>query len=137
LKVEKILRGRPIVPGYVKGRALVSAKPISFLGEVDGETGVIVGVGHDLEGESVKGKVLCFPSGHGSTVGSYVIYNLAKRGLGPAAIINKTADPVVVVGAIIGEVPMIDKIDTAKIKTGDLVEVDAHKGVVKIFKERQ
>ena len=131
----KTLIGRPVVTGFAKGRALVSTKPISFLGEVNGETGTVTRVGHELEGKSVKGMVLCFPHGHGSTVGSYVIYNLAKRDMGPAAIINEVADPVVVVGAIIGEVPMIDGIDITQITTGDLVEVDASKGSVKILKE--
>jgi len=131
----KTLIGRSVVTGFAKGRALVSTKPISFLGEVNGETGKVTRVGHELEEKSVKGVVLCFPHGHGSTVGSYVIYNLAKRGMGPAAIINEVADPVVVVGAIIGEVPMIDGIDITQISTGDLVEVDASKGSVKILKE--
>ena len=91
----KTLKGRSIVPGYAKGPALVSAKPISFLGGVDANSGIIVEKDHDLMGRSVKGRVLCFPHGHGSTVGSYVLYSLAKKGLAPKAILNQTADPVV------------------------------------------
>lgn len=131
LKVE-VLRGRSIVPGHGKGLALVSKKPISFLGGVDPNSGLIIERNHDLKGESVKGRILCFPSGHGSTVGSYVLYSLAKKGLGPKAIVNQTADPVVVVGAIIAEIPMIDQVDIGEIETGDEVEVDCDKGVVKV-----
>jgi predicted aconitase with swiveling domain len=131
------LRGRGIVEGVCKGEALVSAKPLSFLGGVDPADGVIVEKGHDLCGECVKDKILCFPHGHGSTVGSYVLYTLAKKNLAPKAIVNQTADPVVVVGAIIAEIPMIDKIDIEQIRTGDIAEVNACDGVVKILKRKE
>ena len=132
-----ILKGRKIVEGRCKAEALVSAKPISFLGGVDPADGKIIERDHDLCGECIKGKVLCFPHGHGSTVGSYVLYSLAKKKLAPKAIVNQTADSVVVVGAIIADVPMIDQIDIKKIKTGDLVEVDAYKGFVRILERRE
>ena len=129
-----ILKGRAIVEGKCKAKALVSKKPISFLGGVDPADGRITEKSHDLCGKCIKDKILCFPHGHGSTVGSYVLYALAKKNLAPKAIINRIADPVVVVGAIIASIPMIDQIDIEKIKTGDLVEVDAAKGQVKILK---
>ncbi len=131
------LRGRRIVEGDCASEALVSARPISFLGGVDPADGRIVEKGNDLCGSCLKGKVLVFPHGHGSTVGSYVMYSLVKKGLAPAAIINRTADPVVVVGAIIGNIPMIDRIDIGQIKTGDVVEVDGFKGVVRILKTKE
>jgi len=126
------LKGRSIVPGRCKGLALVSAKPLSFLGGVDYNTGVIIEKAHDLKGESMKGKVFCFPYGHGSTVGSYVLYSLVKKGLGPIAIVNQVADTVVVVGAIIAEIPMVDQIDIRQIKTGDEAEVDGTRGTVRV-----
>jgi hypothetical protein len=131
-----VLKGRAIVEGHCRAEALVSVKPISFLGGVDPADGKIIEKKHDLMGLCIKDKVLCFPHGHGSTVGSYVLYSLAKKGLAPKAIINETADPVVVVGAIIANVPMIDQVDIRRIKTGDTVEVNACKGVAKIVKRR-
>ena len=136
MKVE-VLKGRPIVSGHGRGLALVSKKPISFLGGVDPNSGLITERNHDLKGESVKERIFCFPSGHGSTVGSYVLYSLAKRGLNPKAILNQTADPVVVVGAIIAEIPMIDQVDIQLIETGDDVEVDGDKGIVKVWKRKE
>jgi len=132
----KTLKGRTVVEGRCKAEALVSSKPISFLGGVDPADGKIIEKNHDLCGECIKDKVLCFPHGHGSTVGSYVLYSLAKKGLAPKAIVNETADPVVVVGAIIADVPMMDQVDIKQIRTGDLVEVDACKGLVKILERR-
>jgi len=131
------LKGRMIVEGKCRAEALVSSKPISFLGGIDPADGKIVEKNHDLCGECVKDKILCFPHGHGSTVGSYVLYSLAKKGLGPKAIVNQTADPVVVVGAIIANVPMVDQVDIKKIRTGDTVEVDACKGTVKVLKRKE
>jgi hypothetical protein len=134
---ELTLKGRTIVEGRCKGKALVSEKPLSFLGGVDPSDGKITDKDHDLCGKCIKNKILCFPHGHGSTVGSYVLYSLAKKGLAPKAIINQTADPVVVVGAIIADIPMIDQIDIKQIKTEDTVEVDACKGYVKILKDKK
>jgi len=131
------LKGRPIASGVTQGKALVSKKPLSFLGGVDPETGVIVEKDHDLNGKSIKDTVLCFPYGHGSTVGSYVLYSLAKKKTGPKAIVNETADLVVVVGAIIAEVPMVDKINITQIETGDTLEVDGGKGTVKVLKREK
>jgi len=129
-----VLRGRGIVEGKCTAHALVSNRPISFLGGVDPTTGKIIERNHDLYGECIKDRVLCFPHGRGSTVGSYVLYSLAKNGLAPKAIINRRADPVIVVGAVIANIPMIDQVDISQMRTSDLVEVDAYKGIVKILK---
>ena len=131
------LKGRSIVEGHATGEALVSRQPLSFLGGVEPADGKIIEKGHDLSGICIKDKIFCFPSGHGSTVGSYVLYSLVKNGLAPKGIVNRFADPVVVVGAIISNVPMVDQIDIEQIKTGDIVEVDGAKGIVKIHKKER
>jgi len=132
----KTLKGRVIVSnGVCRGTALVSEKPISFLGGVDPNNGVIIEKNHDLNGKCIKDKILCFPHGHGSTVGSYVMYALAKNGVAPKAILNETADPVVVVGAVLANIPMIDHINIEKLKTGDMLEVDCKNGMVKVLEK--
>jgi predicted aconitase with swiveling domain len=118
------LRGRAIYRGKARGLALVSPVPIGFLGGVDAETGRVIEVGHPLEGESIAGRVLVFPSGKGSTVGSYTLYRLAKVGKAPAAIINARSEAIVAVGAIMAGIPMVDLVDITQIHTGDIVEVD-------------
>jgi len=131
------LKGRIIVEGHCTAEALVSLKPISFLGGVNPANGRIIEKNHDLYGKCIKDKVLCFPHGHGSTVGSYVLYALTKKNLAPKAIINQKADPVVAVGAIIADIPMVDQIDIKRIKSHDTVEVDAYTGVVKILERKK
>jgi len=117
------LKGRIISRGIVGGRALVTNQPISFYGGVDPDRGVIVEKGHELEGKEIKGKILVFPNGKGSTVGSYTLYRLKKNGVAPAGMINKECETVVAVGAIISEIPCVDKIDISQITTGDVVEI--------------
>lgn len=124
------MQGRKIFKGKVIGEALVTGDDISFYGGCDPETGEIVEKGHHLEGKSIAGKVLVFPSGKGSTVGSYVLYALKKAEKAPLAIVNKIMDPVVAVGCIISEIPAVDQIEIEKITTGQKIEVDADNGVV-------
>ncbi|MCD6529515.1 DUF126 domain-containing protein [Candidatus Bathyarchaeota archaeon] len=129
-----VLKGRPIVEGKARGEALVSSMPLNFLKGVDAETGRVIEENHDLHGAVIAGKILCFPHGRGSTVGSYTLYTLTKKGAAPKAIVNELADPVVVVGAIIGSIPMVDGIDLTKIRSSDIVEVDGESGTVTVFK---
>ncbi len=123
--------GRLIKMGVVEGEALVSAEPIGFLGGVDGSTGVVTERGHPLEGQCVAGKVLVFPSGKGSTVGSYVLYQLATAGLAPAAIVNAESEPIVAVGAIISDIPMVDRVPVGAIHTGDHVRIEGDRVIVR------
>ena len=113
--------------GCARGEALVTEETISFLGNVDANTGIVVDPAHELFGQCIAGKVLIFPGGKGSTVGSYVIYQLKKRGLAPAAMINLRSEPIVAVGAIISGIPLVDRVgeEILQTKNGTLVEVDA------------
>ena len=117
-------KARVIKAGKAKGKALTSKKPISFYGGVDPETGVVIEKGHPLKGKSIAGKVLVFPTGKGSTVGSYTLYRLKKHGKAPAGIINGESEPVVAVGAIISDIPMVDQVDIKKIKNGSEITIN-------------
>jgi predicted aconitase with swiveling domain len=127
-----ILHGRKIYPGLAEGEALVTRMGISFFGGVDPESGVIVEKGHELEGLCVAGKVLVFPSGKGSTVGSYTLYRLKKNGMAPAAILNAECETITAVGCIIAEIACVDHLPLAEIRQGARVRVDGDQGVVEI-----
>jgi len=105
-----LVRGRGISRGIASGVILVSRDAISFLSGVDPETGTIVEKGHPLCGRRITGTILAFPYGKGSTVGSYILYALSRNGNAPAAIINEEAEPIIATGAILGKIPMIDRI---------------------------
>lgn len=127
------LEGRRIYKGTVEAEAIVTKDGISFYGGVDPETGKIVEVGHELEGKSITGKVLVFPTGKGSTVGSYTMYRLKKNNMAPAAIVNKQIDTIIAVGCIISEIPCVDKIDIGNIKSGQKLYVNGSEGTIEII----
>jgi len=128
-----MFKGRCINPGRAEAEALVSKEPIGFYGGVDPKTGLFIEKGHELEGRSVTGKILVFPKGKGSTVGSYVIYGLSSNNVGPAAIVNQETETIVATGVILAGVPCIDGIPTDRIKTGDRLRVDADAGTVELL----
>ena len=126
------ITGRGIARGTGKGRLLVSPAPISFLSGVDPETGIIVETGHPLKGSCIAGRVLAFPYGKGSTVGSYVLYALSRNGHAPAAIVNTEAEAIIATGAIIGNIPMIDRISVplADLQDSAVVSVNGDDGTL-------
>jgi predicted aconitase with swiveling domain len=125
-----LIRGRGIAGGQGKGSLLVSPVPLSFLSGVDPASGIIVEKGHPLQGACITGTVLAFPYGKGSTVGSYVLYALSRNGHAPAAIINTEAEPIIATGAIIGGIPMVDRIEIPmnRLRNGVQVQVNGDSG---------
>jgi predicted aconitase with swiveling domain len=112
------LKGREIFKGKAIGRLLVLNEPFSFLGGVDPKTGELT-VASGREGENIENRILVFPCGKGSTVGSYTIMDLKKNGHLPAAIVNAQAETIVATGAVMAGVPMIDSIDISLLREGD------------------
>ena len=135
LLVDEI-RCHKVSGGYAAGESMVTRDSISFLGNIDPKTGVFVEPGHELYGKCIAGKVLIFPGGKGSTVGSYVIYQLKKRGLAPIAMINIRSEPIVAVGAIISKIPLVDRVpeDLLLIDDGLQVVVDADRELIRVIK---
>lgn len=76
----------------VVGEAFVTDTPITLLGFVNRETGVIEEEMHPANGESMAGKIAIFPKGSGSTVAPYVLLELFYRGKAPIAIANTEID---------------------------------------------
>jgi hypothetical protein len=124
------LEGRIIKYGEIEGEAIVSSESIGFLGGVDPETGVVIEKGHPLEGKNIKGKILIFPTGKGSTVGSYILYRMMKNNVAPLGIINEECEPITAVGAIISNIPCVDKIKINNIKNGDKIRIEGEKVIV-------
>ncbi|HVP25234.1 MAG TPA: DUF126 domain-containing protein [Methanomicrobiales archaeon] len=126
------IRGRGLSGGTGRGPILASPEPISFLGGVDPGTGTVIEKGHPLSGRSVSGVILVFPHGRGSTVGSYVLYALARNGRAPAGMVNAEAEPIIVVGAIIAGIPLVDRpgIPLALLRDGVVAEVNGDTGEI-------
>ena len=125
---------RNIAKGKGKGELIVSSEPISFLGGVNPDTGEIIDPNHELKGGIIKDKVLFIPGGKGSTVGSYVIFQMMKNKTAPSAIICLSAEPIIATGAIMSDIPLVDSPEDIKdLKTGTLVEVDGTNGTIEIL----
>jgi len=130
-----IIKGRSISKGIGKGEILITKSPISFLGGVDPKTGIIIDKENEAFGKSIAGKVLVFPRGKGSTVGSYVMLQLKKNGVAPAAIINAETETIVAIGAIISDIPLVDRLEKdpfSEFKNEDVVTVNGTEGTVSI-----
>ncbi|MDI6756311.1 MAG: DUF126 domain-containing protein [Thermodesulfobacteriota bacterium] len=138
VKVKIILKGRKVIGGLAEGEAVVTHQPVSFLGGVNPDKGIVVEKGHELEGQSITGKIFIFPHGKGSTAGPYIIYAMAKRKTAPAAMINVEAEPIIAVGAAMGNIPLVDRLERNPLEviaTGDYVKVDGDKGIAEVIKK--
>ena len=134
------IKGKPVTRGITEGDAIVTRMPISFTGGMDPNSGIIREPGHELEGQSVAGKILVFPAGKGSTTGSWQFYAAYKRGNAPKGIINRKAEGVVAVSAIITGTPMIHQLEDDPlecISTGDFVRINADDGYIEVDKKKE
>ncbi|CDG64194.1 MAG: mevalonate 5-phosphate dehydratase small subunit [Methanobacterium sp.] len=133
---SNIIKCRKIARGQAQGKVIISSDPLSFLGGVDPQTGDITDRQHELYQQNISDQILVIPSGKGSTVGSYVIYQMAKNKTAPLAIIALEAEPIIATGAIMAGIPMVDQPEEnvlKLLKKGNLVEVDADAGIIKIL----
>jgi predicted aconitase with swiveling domain len=132
----KIIHCRKISKGITSGEVIMTKDSLSFLGGVNPDTGEIIDAKHELFGKNIKNKILVIPSGKGSTVGSYVLYQMAKNSTAPSAVIAIEGEPIIATGAIMAGIPMVDRpeIDIFEIlHDGQVVEVNADEGYLKII----
>lgn len=128
------LKARCIVEGQAEGYALVTHDCISFMGTVNPKTGQIIERRHEIEGAYLKDRILVFPQSKGSTGGSYMLYDVVKNGVGPLGIINRAAESVVTIGAIVADLPMVDQVDIDRLQTGDYIRLDATNGTIEVIR---
>lgn len=124
--------------GEITGEVLITRSKISFLGDVDLNTGMIVGQDIDIKGECIHDKIFIFSEGRGSTVGSNVLYGLAKKGLAPKLLATCRSELITISGAIMGGVPMISNLNEEvfeAFKTGDSIKVFVMNGHAYLEKE--
>lgn len=95
------LEGRGLVDGQAEGLVLALDRPLSFWGGLSSETGVIQDADQAEAGQSIAGRVLVMPSGRGSSTASSVLAELLRAGIGPAAIITATIEPIQITGSLV------------------------------------
>lgn len=132
----KSIKCKKISRGQAQGEVILTNDPLSFLGGVNPKTGIVIDPGHELYGKDISNKILVIPSGKGSTVGSYVIFQMAKNKTAPLAIISIKAEPIIATGAIMAGIPMVHQPDVNifnLLKNGDMVEVNADQATINIL----
>ena len=132
-KGEKIvLTGIARAKGKAAGEAMVNRQRMGWaFNHVGNEDGIVLVPGADIQGKSIIGKIVVYPTVAGSTTGAISLYYKCKvSNHGPAALICQEVHPIDISGAIAGEIPAVDSLDKdpiTTIKTGDWVEIDAPK----------
>ena len=124
---EVVFSVRRAVGPIAEGEALVSSQHFSPRYDLDRDAGTFSRPGHPLEGMSLAGKILLFPGVLGGVAGGWTFLELRSRGRGPAALVFGQTNPVMVQGAIMAGIPILDGIDPhafAAIKDGDVIRVD-------------
>jgi hypothetical protein len=136
--LETTIRCHKLAKGTGEGEALVSKDTICFYLS-DPKTGIVREKGHQLEGKTVSGKVLVFPSGKASSaVQMDGLVKLLLNKAAPSAMIVKDIEPVLVGSAVLTKIPLVDRLEKDPfevIHTGDYVKVDADRGIVTITRK--
>ena len=119
----------------IQGKALVTDVPITYLGYVNRDTGVIEEPGHPLDGVPISDTVLIYPKGSGSTVAPFILMGLIYTGQGPRAIVNRDVCPLTLPAASLLNVPYahgFDEDPCMEINSGDQVEMTLEDGIVRL-----
>ncbi len=139
------IASRTLVPGYVRGDALILREPLSFWGGFDPETGTVIDTHHQQLGVRLTGLVVCMPWGRGSSSSSSVLAEAIRLRTAPAAIVLVEPDPVIALGAIVAEelygrsVPIVVAAPEAhrQIVDGAAITVDARQDEARLDAERR
>jgi predicted aconitase with swiveling domain len=131
-----VLTGHPGVGEVVEAEALVSADGFSARYDLDRATGRISRASHALYGQSIAGKIFVCPLAKGGFATSWALYDLRARGLAPAAMLFGLVNPVMVQGAVLAGIALMERLSPdpmATIRTGDWVRVDPGAGRVEVW----
>jgi predicted aconitase with swiveling domain len=133
------IRGKVMVEGQAEGEAVVSNRAFTFAHGVDPTSGIVTDIRSDIRNLNVKGKILVYPFGKGSTTGASWFLETARNGNEPKAVLTNTAEPIIVVGSVLAKIlydktiPVMSEFSediTETIRTNDRVSVDGKKGLV-------
>lgn len=117
----------------ITAEAFVTDTPITLLGFVNRESGVIEEPGHPANGQSMAGKIAIFPKGSGSTVAPYVLLELFYRGKAPLAIVNTEIDQQSAPACSLENIPYAYQFDDdiiGNINNGDTVRLQRQEDVI-------
>lgn len=122
-----IHRARHAIGKPVRGQALVAHDGFSARYDLDRIKGVFSRPTHKLAGQSYVGKILVLDTAKGGVASSWMLHEMATRGVVPLALVLNSVNPILVQGAAFGDVTMLVGFDgdiTAKVASGATLELD-------------
>ncbi len=145
--MNKQFNGRPILPGSIKGEAIVSKKGFngyaSFYKSIHtpSSKAICADTGNsDIFGKDLAGKIICLPKTTGSTSSGAVWQRLIKMGNAPQAMLfSQPIDSLAAGGLIVadqwtkGSIITIDNLGDEFldiVKTGDTLEINTNGSVI-------
>lgn len=131
------ITGRTISAGEagaaVMGLALVSRQTIAFSGDIDLAAGVVRVQGHELEGQSLAGKILALPSGEAAPADVDALARLKQHGLAPVAILTTHCDAITAAACRLAGLPGIDRLPVEQLSNGQRLLVQPAAGSVEVL----
>ena len=134
---ELILKARRVTGGRAEGPALVTAQALAGWGGIDPETGRVIDVTSELNGQNIQGRVLVFRGARGSSGWSEAFHAARLNGAGPAAMVFTEMTGKVAAGVVALRIPSMIYLESdlfTLVSSGDYVVVDADQGVVRVRK---
>jgi hypothetical protein len=127
-----------MVAGKAEGQAVVSRRAFTFAHGVDPSSGRVTDIHSDLQGENLRGKILFYPFGKGSTTASAWFLETVRLGNAPAAVVTESVDLSVLIGSLLAKsvyarsIPILCGLPKwhLAVKTGDRVAVDGSTGEI-------
>ena len=133
------LKGKPVLKGHATGPALVTREPINFTAALTKIANVphsrraeLRDEHHPLFGRNIAGRVLVFPSCIGSTHTGLVLLDLVSKDRGPAALVVRHSDSLLVSGIVLSDVWFHRSIPVVEYAGGDLFERIADDDTVEV-----
>jgi len=111
----------------VRGEALVANDGFSARYDLDRIKGVFSRPTHKLAGQSYVGRILVLDTAKGGVASSWMLHEMATRGVVPLALVLNSVNPILAQGAAFGDLTLLAGFDadiTARVPNGATVEID-------------
>jgi uncharacterized protein len=131
-----VLHCHPGLGASVKGTALVAKDNFSARYDLDRNKGIFSRPSHALFGISYVAKVLVLDTAKGGVASAWMMRDMAKRGIVPAAFLFNRVNPILAQGAAFADIPLLDRFDgdiTSLLKTGDELAIEPERGFVTVM----
>ena len=121
----------------VRGEALVAHDGFSARYDLDRMRGIFSRPSHKLAGQSYAGRILVLDTAKGGVASSWMLHEMATRGIVPLALVLNSVNPILVQGAAFGNVTMLVGFAediTAQVPHHATVEIDPLARTLRVLK---